>query len=113
MKIKLRYIIIIIPLILIGCSDSDVIDSKYLIIKNGVYYKVGENRPFTGKTYTYNERKEIVSEKHYKNGKLNGPYIYWYNDGHVMEGNYKDGIESGTWTLFDENGNEISHKNYN
>lgn len=96
-----------------SCEESNAINAKDLIIKNGVYYEVGKSVPFTGKAITYNERKQKVSEKNYENGKLHGAYFYWYQDGHTMRGFYRNGKETGVWTLFDQNGNEISRKVYN
>jgi len=52
--------------------------------------------------------------KNYKDGKLDGLYTEWYENGQkVKEGNYKDGKDDGLYTEWYENGQkefELTYK---
>lgn len=41
------------------------------------------------------------------NGKLDGQFTTWYDDGEIMEsGNYVDGLKHGVWLVTDRNGKD-------
>jgi antitoxin component YwqK of YwqJK toxin-antitoxin module len=59
------------------------------------------------------ETGELKSEKHYKNGKLDGPVTHWYKSGKTkLSGYYKDGWEDGVWTTQYESGEKKSKTHY-
>jgi antitoxin component YwqK of YwqJK toxin-antitoxin module len=47
-------------------------------------------------------------------GQYQGPSKYYYENGYVeSEGEYQDGLKTGTWKNFDQNGNLVSKSKYN
>jgi antitoxin component YwqK of YwqJK toxin-antitoxin module len=66
-------------------------------------------RSFTGnlKSGVWKEWYELQAreERRYVNGKLDGPRKKWYSNGKLKEeGNYKEGKENGRWTYYLEDG---------
>ena len=51
--------------------------------------------------------------RHWKGGKLKGPFIGWNRAGRKqVEGYYWDGRKDGLWTEYNEDGTEKSRKIY-
>ena len=72
-----------------------------LVKLDGLYYK-----EFTGKI-TGKEQGII------KNGKREGPWIYYYDNGQVMcKGTWKDGKHQGPWVYYWDNGQVFSKGTY-
>ena len=64
---------------------------------------VGKER--IGKWVYYNNRKNIVSEEHYKNGKLSGEYKIFYPNGKLTEfSHFKDGKLHGNSKRYSDTG---------
>jgi antitoxin component YwqK of YwqJK toxin-antitoxin module len=60
----------------------------------------------------YNENNAIVEKGHYINGKMDGEWIYYDDEGTIMleKGNYTDGIPIGDWIEIDEDSKHNSIK---
>lgn len=71
------------------------------------------------------DRKRIYFREYYRNGQMkskldldsngqfNGPAKYYYEDGRVQkEGNYKNGLFSGSWNNYDKEGYMTSIEKY-
>jgi len=66
------------------------------------YYRVGER---VKKWFAFHENGEVLMEVNYIDGLENGTYKQYYNNGVVQViGYYLNGSESGTWTLYDMKG---------
>lgn len=75
-----------------------------------VHFKKGK-KVGTQTDYDYKERK--LSEKSYKDGKLHGNYIRYYQNGKIkLQGEYTNGNKNGKWQSFDENGTVTSEELY-
>ena len=74
--------------------------------RNGLYYMVNEDKPFTGDVISYvNGKTEF--EGTIQTGLREGKWVYYYPTGQKkMEGNFKDGVKDGTWTFWKENGQQ-------
>ena len=96
--------------------EGNVVDkSKYTYHENGEkksdeHYKDGKK---DGKwTYWY-ENGQIWSEEHYKDGKKDRKWTKWFTNGLIRsEGNYIDGKQNGKWTYWYENGQIWSEEYY-
>jgi len=74
--------------------------------RNGLFYMVNDNEPFTGEIISYVSGR-IEFEGEVKNGLKEGLWIYYYANGQKeMEGMYKDGLKEGTWSYWAENGEQ-------
>jgi len=62
-------------------SCGETIDSKSLVERDGIKYKVNEQTPYSGKVISYYENGKIREEGNYKDGKKDGKWIKdrWFN----------------------------------
>ena len=65
---------IICLLILISCSKE--VPSERLVERNGFYYEVNSELPYTGSTEYYHENGQLGSKENWKDGKLEGHSEY-------------------------------------
>ncbi len=88
------------------CLSASVVWSETwddLIQRNGLFYKRFTDVPYTGKTTG-------VIESTFKNGKLEGYWIRYYDNGKISsEGKYKNHKKEGVWISYHKNG-QISSK---
>jgi antitoxin component YwqK of YwqJK toxin-antitoxin module len=95
---------------------GEVIDKNETEEKNGIVYKIGEKKPYTGITTGYDEYvidNKFKIEINYKDGKKNG-ISRWYNKNGVLEyeDNYKDGKAEGIAIGYYESGAHRCERNY-
>jgi len=104
--------ILFISLILItGCEKT--IDFEKLQERNGVYYEVNSDKPFTGKVSSKYDNGQKEREGNTREGKEDGLWTWWYENGQKeKEGNTKEGKEDGLWTYWNENGNVTKTETY-
>lgn len=69
--------------------------------KNGYYRVINKN---TGR---------IKLVKHYKNGKVHGKIIYYWDNGQIrLTGQYDMMHRVGNWKIYESNGNLLLEENY-
>ncbi|TVL96838.1 MAG: hypothetical protein CV087_23200 [Candidatus Brocadia sp. WS118] len=98
--------------IVIGCSKEDrVIDYDNLVHRNGLWYEVNSEKPFSGRAIQYykdihdNENNRVAfSSLLFKKGELNYGTGYYQNGQKKAEGGIKDSLEHGVWRGWAENG---------
>ncbi len=79
-------------------------------IESEINYKDGKK---DGKFTAWHENGQIEAEGNYKDGKEHGKFTWWYENGQIeVEGNYKDGKEHGKFTWWYENGQKRTEGNY-
>jgi len=103
-------------------KDSFMSEHNYIFNNRGWFERSEDhwkNGKKHGKWYTYhsvrtNEDKDwgdkavVETEVHYREGKLDGLYTKWYENGRkIEEGTYKDGKEDGLWTIWHEDGQKM------
>ena len=89
-------------LISIGLSQEYNLDE--LVERDGMYFEKYSDKPLRGKVYTMFGNKKVIMGK-LVNGKFNGKWIYWYENGQIKrEGRYRNGLMNGEWTYYHENG---------
>ena len=105
---------IIFILLISSCSRK--IDESKLQERKGICYKVGDEEPYTGKVVRILKKDEHeikTREKSYKDGKLDGITIYWYDDGQKeKEETFKDGKLDGLTEEWHVNGQKSFEGNY-
>ena len=102
---KKNLLFVIVLLAIFACSSEKMSFSK-LQDRNGLYYLVNEDKPFTGEVIShFNGKPEF--EGQIENGLREGLWVYYYPSGQKkMEGSYKEGIKDGNWTTWLENGQQ-------
>jgi len=82
-------------------------------IKSTRNYKEGNEISEDGSIITRYLNDLIKSESYYKDGKLNGKWTSWFENGQKqLEVNYKDGKLNGKWSSWFESGQIKSERNY-
>ncbi len=88
---------------LAGCAAKKV-NFDQLQDRNGLYYLVNDDKPFSGQVVSYVAGK-VEFEGEVKNGLKEGNWTYYYPTGQrKMEGSFSDGLKEGTWNYWKENG---------
>lgn len=102
---KKNLFLLITLLIIVACS-SEKMNFNKLQDRNGLYYLVNEDKPFSGEVVSYfNGKSEF--EGQIDNGLRVGLWVYYYPSGQKkMEGSYKEGLKDGNWTTWLENGQQ-------
>ncbi len=107
--ISMEYIMyrIIIPIVILlfitGCEKT--IEFEKLQERDGVYYEVNVDKPFSGKVIGTHGNGQIALNSTFEDGELFGKRITWYENGQKKsEGNFKRGKGDGLWTYWYENG---------
>ena len=88
-----------------GSPGREIIGFEQLVPRDGIFYEVGSEDPFTGTVVTYhaNGQKKVAGE--YFEGKREGRWGEWYEKGNVKsEGEWRNNEKVGKWTYWHENG---------
>ncbi|MGL5124595.1 MAG: toxin-antitoxin system YwqK family antitoxin [Fusobacteriaceae bacterium] len=94
-------------------GKQEVIDAYQLQERNGIYYKINEEKGFTGTGIFKDENGQLKVEYNYKNGQLDGTYKSYYENGQLkVEGNLKNGLQDGLVKRYYENGQLRHEENY-
>jgi uncharacterized protein len=94
-----------ILLIIFACSSEKMNFSK-LQDRNGLYYLVNEEKPYSGEVISYANGKTEF-EGQVEKGLREGLWVYYYPSGQKkMEGSYREGLKDGNWTSWLENGQQ-------
>jgi antitoxin component YwqK of YwqJK toxin-antitoxin module len=99
-----RLLLIVLPsLLIVGCSKP--INQETLIDKDGLKYHPETKELYSGKVLKNHKGGEKYLEGSYKDGKLDGLLIYWYESGQKKDERYfKDGQLDGLVTTWNESG---------
>ena len=100
---KHTLLIITVLMLIVGCSKP--IDDETLIEEGGLKYHPETKELYSGDVFKNNLGGKTEYEGSYKNGKQDGKWTYWWENGQKgAEETYKDGKEEGLWTQWYENG---------
>ena len=121
-----KALLLFAALLVAGCGEKSLSDSAikkaleeaveldFLQVRGDLYYQPYKWKPYSGwvkETYDDSEQAEELFEV--QNGKQEGRYIKWDEDGHKSsEGTYKDGEPDGRQTWWHENGQKMGERTY-
>jgi len=111
--VHLFIIIVSLPLLLGGCGEKhEGVNERELEKREGMAYLKGA--PYTGKTYSLDyAQKRKLRETNYKDGKLDGSIVEWFENGQKRwESNYKDGEPDGLDVSWHKNGQKRNEGNW-
>ena len=95
--------------LLVSCAPSDIPPEK-LEERQGVYYEVNSQIPYSGPIERYYENRQWKVMGNYKDGKREGLWEEYHDNGKLKEtGNYKDGKRNGLWEGYNENGKNLEN----
>lgn len=92
-------------------AQNTIIDTKFLVEKKEVMYYNGS--PFTGKCFENFSNGKTVVEGSYKNGKMEGTWTWYYENGLKKRlSNYRNGELHGLSIVWYPNGKKRSELQY-
>lgn len=80
---------------------------------NKVYFISSHDTPYTGWVKRINNDNKILLLQEFKNGRLNGYFTYWHNNGRkLIEGRGESGLIDGKCLYWYRNGKKSSERFY-
>ena len=109
----LKYSIITLSIFTFTFSQQERLMWEDLVDKKGIKYAVGSKKPYTGRVFDNYKNKGRKLTGSFKNGKMNGSWTFWKEDGKIdREEAYLLGEKNGEWTLYDDNGKKLKSERY-
>jgi antitoxin component YwqK of YwqJK toxin-antitoxin module len=98
--------------LLTSCSPSDI-PPEGLEERQGVYYEVNSQIPYSGPIEVYHENGQLRFKGNYKDGKREGPFESYHDNGQLdIKVNFKDDKQEGPEVGYSDNGKLCSEGNY-
>ena len=116
----------IIPMVLMSLVSFPSLGLDFLndlVEREGIYYEKFSSTPFTGEVdegplrvtikngkmegdfETYHDNGQLMEKSYIQNGEFVGSYKSYHPNGELLEkGNYKNGRKEGSWKTFNEDG---------
>ena len=106
----------LLPLLLFIISCSKPINEESLVERNGIYYQVNSETPYSGKSFTLHDNGQKYYERSFKDGKQFGLETLWFKNGQKREeGTWNEnGKQDGLYNTWYKNGQkrlEVNYKN--
>ena len=84
-------------------SGLDRVRISELEERDGTFYKIGKNKPYTGIVVESGGLKDYLLLGRFQAGRRDGQCVQWYRNGQKeIEGTYYRGKKNGAWTLWYE-----------
>ena len=109
----IKRVLLISLLLIVGCAKP--INENSLVDRNGVKYQQDSQKPYSGEIFDLYDNGNKKIEGSYKDGIEDGLWTYWDNDGSKYEGKViRKDDEDGTFLYwYDNEKTKIeSHKTY-
>ncbi|MAD11452.1 MAG: hypothetical protein CMC04_01855 [Flavobacteriaceae bacterium] len=111
----MKYLLILSCLLFTSVGWSKDVSMDDLVQRDGLYYEKNSDVPFTGNIlwYAYKDKNIITIKVSYKDGKREGEYLEYYENGQLrFKRNYKDGKLEGEYLIYYESGQLKKKNNY-
>ena len=76
-----------IPCLLIIASCSKEINEDQLVKREGIYYEINSQTPFSGRVVAYHKNGQLEGKVIFKDGKRNG-FMEYYSENGELHGKY-------------------------
>jgi len=97
----MKFLFIISILLSTSIGWCKIINSADLVERDGLYYERSSNALFTGELITRYSPGKMSTKKNYKQGILHGPYEEYHINGKLLEiGYYKNGKLDGIYITY-------------
>lgn len=102
----MKYILTLIIILSVTVSYSQrKVNYKQLEAQSGAMYVIGETKTYTGRCYTKYDSGKIGLGGSFVNGKMDGDWIWWYENGQKKRyTQYKNGVKDGKSIYWYKNG---------
>lgn len=101
-------------ILLITSCSSEPESLSALQNRNGLYYQINTEEPYSGKiTETNEDGTKVLMEGKIENGLKQDNWITYYENGQQKSnGDYIDGLKDGEWNYWEENGEQKAKELY-
>lgn len=104
MKIFVKYLLFILILFFTFSCSNDSVKPDELTENNGITILISDSSTFSGSCRKFYKNNNIEFEKNYKNGKLDGKFIRYYENGNISnEVVFINGIPTGYKQFYKSN----------
>ena len=95
-------------------SDTFCLESPKVQVRNNLYYLPNNEKPYSGEAIcVYLLNGQYYSQGEMKNGLRHGTWSLWYENGQKeSQRNYKENKRDGKWIWWDVNGLKREEHNY-
>lgn len=101
---KIILVVVCISLFLLSSCEKKE-EFSNLQGRGGVFYKINEDKPYSGKVYEEYNNGQTRMEGTYTDGLPDGEFVDYYEDGQVkMKIEYDNGLFDGKYIHYFENG---------
>ena len=109
----MKKLLLLLLLILIGCSEPEPINIDTLNYRNNTFYSLNSEKPYSGPVFEPFWNGQFSMEGKIKNGKKDGLWKYYNDNGQLKsEGTYKNGKQHGPSKIYYENGQLKEERTY-
>ena len=96
-----RIFITCLCFIMLILTSTAFSEAPVLVERQGIYYPVNSQKPYTGKQTLFHHNKQIKRISNFKNGVPEGAYIRYHPNGQLeQEGNYINGKLEGDYSWY-------------
>ncbi len=96
-----RIFITCLCFIMLILTSTAFSEAPVLVDRQGIYYPVNSQKPYTGKQTLFHHNKQIKRISNFKNGVPEGAYIRYHPNGQLeQEGNYINGKLEGDYSWY-------------
>ena len=107
----MKKILLIVLVLIVGCAEESI-NLEALNERDDVFYAINTNEPYTGAVFELYENGEKSVEGYLKDGKEDGKWISYSENGKIRtETNKKDGLRVKI-TYYNEDGSIESVKEW-
>jgi antitoxin component YwqK of YwqJK toxin-antitoxin module len=111
MKPLTIFAVLVVAIFLAGLSwgeEGKVVDSDKTVMRDGLWYEVDSDKPFTGTEIDYFPEGQKKAEVEFLNGIVHGNYIVWYANGQkYYDSEWTNGTSQGKYIFFEMDGRKI------
>ena len=87
---------LLLPLIVISCSKE--ISDDRLVERNGLYYEINSENPYTGYVKNYHRNGQKSFEGYFKDGQKQGVHNLYDSNGYLIQSIIFQGDNFFSWT---------------
>ena len=81
----MKKVLLVLSLSLLCSCGTKELSSDQLVERQEIYYEINSEVPFTGRVTNTHQNGQIGSTGSYKDGKLYGPWEFYYKNGQLKQ----------------------------
>ena len=95
-RLSMPAVLILYAILIFGCANEPINILTDLKLNDGLYYKTGENKPYTGEVFSNFSNRTKKTSGHLLDGKRDGIWTENYENGRIkLKASFKNGKANG------------------